>query len=120
MSNGLVWSSLKHETEHGEVDDGCDVCGMTFKVPHQSSVSADPGEYPPPGPAQQITRAVAIAAASRRLALARAHTRVSICAVPPRCRRLANRDLQQSGYSLLALEGATVRRKVTSVNTERL
>ena len=31
-SNGLVWSSLKHETEHGEVDQGCEGCGMTFKV----------------------------------------------------------------------------------------
>ena len=45
-SNGLVWSSLKHETEHGEVDEGCEGCGMTFKVPHQSSVSADPDEAP--------------------------------------------------------------------------
>jgi hypothetical protein len=45
-SNGLAWPSLKHETEHGEVDEGCEGCGMTFKVPHQSSVSADPDEAP--------------------------------------------------------------------------
>lgn len=44
----MAWfgQAFEHETDHREADEGCDGCGMTLEVPHQSSVSADPGEGP--------------------------------------------------------------------------
>lgn len=44
----MAWfgQAFEHETDHCEADEGFDGCGITFKVPHQSSVSADPGEGP--------------------------------------------------------------------------
>jgi hypothetical protein len=44
----MAWfgQAFKHETDHCEADEGCDGCGMAFKVSHQTSVSTDPGEGP--------------------------------------------------------------------------
>ena len=43
---GWFGQAFKHETDHGEANEGYDGCSMTFEVPHQPSVSADPGEGP--------------------------------------------------------------------------